>query len=104
MEKAVISGASMGDGIISASKGDIFGISEGANAFGFTTSFADVYSEQLSRVPIDKQTIALRQMGLVLVFKKALSRLDLSMMREHNISSFWTTVSIIPTHLSNFFP
>jgi hypothetical protein len=50
----MISGPSKGDTsifsttkgniIISASEGDIFGISEGANAFDFTTSFADVNS------------------------------------------------------------
>ncbi len=37
-----------GDSIISASKGVVFGISKGANALGFTTSFADVDSEQLN--------------------------------------------------------
>ncbi len=59
----------------------------------------------LSKVPFNKQTKALQlQMGLVLVFKMALSRFHLSMMREHGISSFWKTVSIIPTHLSIFFP
>jgi hypothetical protein len=59
----------------------------------------------LSRVPFDKQTKALQlQMGLILVFKKALSRFDLLMTKEHSISLFWATVSIIPTHLSIFFP
>jgi hypothetical protein len=42
---------SLGDslqGITSASEGDSFGVSEGANAFGFTTSFADVDTEKLN--------------------------------------------------------
>jgi hypothetical protein len=46
-----INNASEGDsfqGIISASEGDRLGISEGANAFGFTTSFANVDTEQLN--------------------------------------------------------
>jgi len=46
-----INSASEGDsfqGITSASEGDRFGISEGANAFGFTTSFADVDTEKLN--------------------------------------------------------
>ena len=34
--------------IIGTSKGGTLGISEGANAFGFTTSFADVDTEQLN--------------------------------------------------------
>ncbi len=59
----------------------------------------------LSRVPFNKRTQALQlRMGLVLVFKKALSRFNLSMTQEHSIDSFWKTVSIIPTHLSIFFP
>ncbi len=45
---ASIFSASKGDSVISASKGDIFGVSKGANVFGFTTSFADVDSEQLN--------------------------------------------------------
>jgi hypothetical protein len=45
---ASIFGTFEGDSIISASKGDNFGISEGANAFSFITSFADVNSEQLN--------------------------------------------------------
>ena len=45
---ASIFGTSEGDSIISASKGNILGISKGANAFGFTTSFADVDTEQLN--------------------------------------------------------
>jgi hypothetical protein len=45
---ASIFGTSKGDSTINASKGDIFGVSKGANAFGFTTSFADVDSEQLN--------------------------------------------------------
>ncbi len=47
---ASIFGTSEENSIISASKGDIFGISKGANAFGFTTSFADVDSEQSDSV------------------------------------------------------
>jgi hypothetical protein len=42
---------SLGDsfqGITSASEGDSFGVSKGANAFGFTTSFADVDTEKLN--------------------------------------------------------
>jgi hypothetical protein len=45
---ARIFGTSEENSIISASEGDIFGISKGANAFGFTTLFADVDSEQLN--------------------------------------------------------
>jgi hypothetical protein len=44
-----IPGSSKGDAsIIGASKGDTFGVSKGANAFGFTTSFADVDTEKLN--------------------------------------------------------
>ena len=40
--------ASEGGSIIGVSKGDTFDISKGANAFGFTTFFADVDTEQLN--------------------------------------------------------
>jgi len=35
-------------GITSASEGDSLGVSEGANAFDFTTSFADVDTDHLN--------------------------------------------------------
>jgi hypothetical protein len=113
---------SLGDslqGITSASEGDSFGISEGANAFGFTISFADIDTEKLNtQVHFDTDSTffvcdnsttghicndiqkfipdSIRQMnktfrlrmGLVLVFKKGLSRFNSSTMLGRNMFSF----------------
>jgi len=59
----------------------------------------------LFQVAFDKRTKALQlQMGLVLVFKKGLSRFDSSTMQGHSIFSFWTTVCVTRNRQSIFFP